>query len=737
LFLNSFKIQDGEKICEVNCSLFSVEGVPENDEKFKTLGKCANALGNFFETCSHYYKLNNEYFIILLGEHTLNRPFFVDNIYEIRQERTHTLDLTRKYDQEIFESFAYQTARKKLEKEHNFWRRYYNVYFEFGPDETEENYEIYRGITFRFDFFRDELILTINPSTSILSSESLWEKIDRIGIERVNKKFAGHILVECFPDFKRTCRFYSVLRDKKISEKSFKYNGRTTSVIEYYRDIKRRNDVAGVLNPNENVVLVKYDKKQKIPNHHAPSLLKDILSTEELPRHISNRYVYLKPEERWELTKRFLSYLNPLRIGEFKLEFQREPISEKDLKILKFTLPTLLFGRNALLEPTEEDLSKWNWKKKEFLKRYGPYSFPRYLREYVVIYSPTVTEEHAREFYEDIGSVFEVFLKRRLPRIRRMINLRNRRELEEWIGGHGSRLDGVLAIISSMEEYFYLKEKFEEIPLQCFTDGNFKLRWKANKRQLYKNMIFVAGVGFATKMGCRPWILNDELSADCSIGLDVGGEKARLACYCYVFDKKGMFLKMGRGVPQRGEAVDKEKMTKLVLDSVSGAILSDKQEIGRIENLVIHRDGELTGREEKGILQALKRLKKEKLMGENSSCVVVEIKKNHPFRIFGGNSRNAEGCPIGAYAEIDENSVLIATTGEPLLKQGMAQPLLLTIKNLQGSYDKENIARDILCLSELNWGSPLTGLKSPITIKFAEELIPFLEKGIQLEYLPL
>jgi len=51
------------------------------------------------------------------------------------------------------------------------------------------------------------------------------------------------------------------------------------------------------------------------------------------------------------------------------------------------TMPTLEFGNSTLLEPTDENLRNWDFKKKNFLREYGTYSKPRYLDKFILLRS--------------------------------------------------------------------------------------------------------------------------------------------------------------------------------------------------------------------------------------------------------------------------------------------------------------------------------------------------------------
>ena len=53
---------------------------------------------------------------------------------------------------------------------------------------------------------------------------------------------------------------------------------------------------------------------------------------------------------------------------------------------------------------------------------------------------------------------------------------------------------------------------------------------------------------------------------------------------------------------------------------------------------------------------------------------IVNIKKNVPFRLYDAEGKQHSGCKIGSYLILDEHNGIIANSGAPLLRQGMARP---------------------------------------------------------------
>jgi argonaute-like protein implicated in RNA metabolism and viral defense len=73
----------------------------------------------------------------------------------------------------------------------------------------------------------------------------------------------------------------------------------------------------------------------------------------------------------------------------------------------------------------------------------------------------------------------------------------------------------------------------------------------------------------------------------------------------------------------------------------------------------------------------------------------------------------------------------------PLLSQGTAKPMLIEKLPIFGDADICDVARDIYFLTHLNWGSVTQGMKMPATIKYAEDQIGLVSRGIYSRFLPL
>jgi len=153
--------------------------------------------------------------------------------------------------------------------------------------------------------------------------------------------------------------------------------------------------------------------------------------------------------------------------------------------------------------------------------------------------------------------------------------------------------------------------------------------------------------------------------------------------------------------------------------------------------MVFHRDGEFTSKEIQGVELVRTELIKNGLMNENSNITCVNVKKGVPYRLYEVLKNQQRGCRIGSYLILDAHTGIITTSGAPLLRQGMAQPLLIELVSPFDKADIKTVIQDIYHLSFIHWGSMLSKMKLPATLKYADALTPFALRNIRITGVPL
>lgn len=630
--------------------------------------------------------------------------------------------------------FHYEAARKVLEG-HGMWRYTYNRYFEYYPEKTIDEYETYRGFCFRYDVIADKMFLTIDPITRVTTQSTVWELISKFGREQAKRRLTNRYVLAVQEKGKGLYQIAKIDFETNVDDNCITIGNEVYSVKGYFRRPGGRSELADVISDDQCVVVVRRKKGAKELSM-APGLLKLILGTKDFPKERTLKQelrneVYLSAERRRVLTQKFLAIINPLPFtaGRY-VEFNTQEISEASKEAKMLSPPNLRFGSPNPILP---DLSRYGSSMKSSLRKHGPAQKATFSNNrLVLVYPSTIAKGIIKNFYDDCKLVTRNFFKTNLPYRPTLYNYPEVDVRKEY-NSFKEYIDAIIAVIQHEEEtmrYLNFKEWFDK-PNQVLTYRviNERYRLPREHRGRYRNLILNTCAGLLGKMGGRPWILHRRLSSDFYIGLDVGGgKKARVACYTF-FDEYGNYLGE-EWRPQRGEEVDPSELMRILVNAIRGYK-------NQIESLVVHRDGEFRENELRGIEFVRRELIASEIMAKNSRIVCVNVKKAVPFRLYEIENKREKGCVVGSYLILDESRGILATTGVPLLRQGLARPLLVELVSPFDQADIREVMKDVYELSFMHWGSIMIKMKLPATLRYADALTPFALRNIRVKGVPL
>lgn len=709
--------------------LYRIENVPRDDSRFRNLSKVKESLQYRLGVPVILYSCGDDDYAMALEP--LLETVWNELGYSVKFEKKGELLLN--HPQQLRE-FHYEAARSVLER-HGMWKYTYNRYFEYFPEKIIDRYEIYRGICFRCDLFEYRIYLTIDPTTRVTTRSTVWELISKLGREEAKKKLTNRYVLATQERGKSIYQISRVDFDKTINDECIQIGDKAYSVKGYFKRPGGKPELGDLISDDECVVVVKRGQGAKELSM-APSLLKLVLKTEDFSRERTLKRdlmseVYLSAERRRILTQKFLTILNPLPLGVRRsTEFGIKDVSEVTKEANISSSPKLIFGGKTSLMP---DFSNYGSFMKDTLRQFGPARKATFSNNgLLLVYPSTIAKGIMRTFYDDCKWISSKFFRAYLPDRPIFYNYPDvdvRKEYESF----RNDFDAVIAVIQNEEEtekYINFKEWFDK-PNQVLTYRVIDERYRLPREQMgrYYNLIINVCAGLLGKMGGRPWILDNRLSADFYVGLDVGGEKkARVACYTF-FDEVGNYLGE-EWRPQRAEEIDPAELKRTVVNMV-------KRHREHVNSIVVHRDGEFTDRELQGIELVRSDLIKDGTMFEDSTITCVNVKKTVPYRLYEVMNEQQTGCKMGSYLVLDTHSAIIATSGAPLLRQGTAHPMLI---ELVPPFDKKSIKtviQDIYYLSFMHWGSILLKMKLPATLRYADALTPFALRSIRVTGVPL
>ncbi len=724
---------------------YKVLNLGRDQDRFKVLGElCRKITLKLNAPSIGYSPSRGEDYVLAFNPTNIPKEIRINGfILELKIRR----EKLEKYLTPVKKLF-YSLSRRKLEY-HGFWRVAYNKYYNLSYDKLVEGkygeYRVYRGVFFRYEIMNGYAWLVLDPITRVIQNDSVRVLLSKLGVEKVKAIFReGRYIVasqvrEGIPTF--TVRKVLRLRDdlRAGRDEVIEKDGKWYTVKSWYRDYKGLPKIAERIDDNEPLL------ETEGGVYYAPSMAHLVLRTKDIEGESQylKEEIYLTADRRFSQVERFLNVINPLHVPKFssipKIEFLEEPVTFESSDLEP---PDLRFGHNKIVNLKDEGgFENYTGFFKSKLRKCGPVKarvrFSTGERLALIYPREHLAEEQVKKFYLDLRKAAKRYLRTRLPPKNKLYlweySGNNTTEIRENYYKFKGNVKAVICILSSYDDplYFEFKRMFQDVPCQMATKDLVLKKYdlSSDKMHLYFNSVLNLVCGLLGKMGVRPWLLGRELKGDLYIGVDT--RPSKVATFTLV-DNTGNYIGEAKR-PIKGlkieEDIMKDVITQLIMDNLR---VSHRN---RPLHLVVHRDGDVYASEEQGLEEAIKLLKQRKV---NVSATLVSIREITPYRIFKYDSGSLAPCPPGVFVKLSKRIGLLASVGWPLIKQGLARPLLIEIvKNDRPDYTLWDVIKEIYYLSFLHWEGIVKKLKMPITVKYADEYAVFAEKGIDIVGPPL
>ena len=506
-------------------NLYRVEGIPNDNERFLNLAKVKEELGRQLGALVVLYSPGEQDYAMAF-QPSLNADLSKVS-FKVKMEKNDVL--LSAYPQQLRE-FHYEATRNALEK-YGMWKYTYNRYFEYYPEKVIDQYEIFRGICFRFDLVDGQVQLVIDPMTRVTTRSTVWELISKLGKEEAKRRLIHRNVLATQERGKSIYQITRIDFDKTVNSKCIQLGEKSYSIKEYFRRPRGKPELAASISDGECVIFVKRGFAGKELSM-APSLLKLALKTDDFPRerdlkHALMSEVFLTAERRRNLTQKFLTILNPVRLNNHvSSEFESNDLSEGTKEAGIIPAPKLFFGNKTSITP---DFINYGQFMKNTLKRFGPAKKAAFSNNtMVLVYPSTVARGIMSKFYDDCKWVAREFFRTYLPDKAVFYNYPDVNVRKEY-DSFKNNVDAVLAVIQyegETERYLNFKEWFDK-PNQVLTYRVIDEKYQLSGDQIgrYHNLLLNVCAGLLGKMGGRPWVLGNKLSSDFYVGLDVGGKR--------------------------------------------------------------------------------------------------------------------------------------------------------------------------------------------------------------------
>lgn len=269
-------------------------------------------------------------------------------------------------------------------------------------------------------------------------------------------------------------------------------------------------------------------------------------------------------------------------------------------------------------------------------------------------------------------------------------------------------------------QYEKIKQTFSlwGISNQCVNYNKIAKNNKLDENQMV-NMIPNILLGLYFKCGKYPWLLNNNFSSDCFIGLDVSHENKKhiVSCVIYIFSKKELiFREIGKEITdtdyEDNEKIkDKgvEKIPKKVINYIFNKLFEnlEKKNI-KIQNIVIHRDGFCRDTEKDAITDFLNK--------KNVKFAIVCIFKKIFRKVVKNINNNKYITEISSY--INKNIALMITNNA--FRNKLANPFKIELVYNNFSYTINNAVNDIYYLTYMCFHT-IQKTRLPATIQYSDK----------------
>ena len=253
------------------------------------------------------------------------------------------------------------------------------------------------------------------------------------------------------------------------------------------------------------------------------------------------------------------------------------------------------------------------------------------------------------------------------------------------------------------------------------------------------------GIALYTKAGGIPWVLADVESGTAFIGIDYalragGSADSRFAICCsQVFDAEGSGLEFiayeAEGVQMFGKNpfLRREQMLKVMARSL--AIYQKKHAGDPPRRVVVHKNTQFRPEEVEGVFDALPHAENIELVHVQQSCGWRGVLISAPQQPHGYPCRRGSALQLGDYEALlwTQGNLPEIANGKDYFKEGKGTPEPLLLTRYAGLGSIEDLCRETLALTKMDWNNDGPYDRLPVTLNFAGTLATIVKRMPKLE----
>ena len=262
-----------------------------------------------------------------------------------------------------------------------------------------------------------------------------------------------------------------------------------------------------------------------------------------------------------------------------------------------------------------------------------------------------------------------------------------------------------------------LENKFGRLKLT----GNHRGSQPSKAERDWNSFIEMITLDVLQQMDCTPWGFGNEPYYDAHLAIDVGRNKRDFALSLLILHPSLSI----RTVVQRKIDSKHETINELVLHEEIVKLFKKAAEWRDFQmprSLLILRDGRECGRELEGINKAKEELIEKGHLAETAEVDVIDFHKSikKGIRLWERAGKNwVEQILEGTAFFLDDQTVVLTTTGAPTLRQGTAAPVMLMGRS--ENIDMDRVTKAVYVSTHLNFSNPNVAQRLPLELKRTDD----------------
>lgn len=504
------------------------------------------------------------------------------------------------------------------------------------------------------------------------------------------------------------------------------------SLLHYYQQKQPQLDI----DPNDTVAMVSFpnlDGAKPV----AAKLLRLRVMNESLPRSLK-QVDKIQPKDRVKLINDFWLRFGMDLLGKDKPQISRGFWKPNETKTIKLQPPALQFANGSVLQAPEKrnkaEFQEHYRQRLNLLNENGCLNVPPSIERTVHFAVPTKLRQKVRD----------KLIKDLTEYLKRLTNKGITPKLVQY-----ETLDEAFSILKRDKNPGMVVFVFENVAPENYYKVAYKLsNWRvkritlselerqfsnlkstrnkgfgeqSNSKDSWRSFIEMNTLDVLQQMDCIPWGLKDKPVYDAHLAIDVGREKRYFALSFITFHPSIHIYTIAKPkTDTKRETINGDVLYEEIMELCNRVL--QRGYFQSLHSLLVLRDGRECEGELDAIYSAIEKLTKQKFFIEKARVDVVDFHKSIAKNIRTcERTRNNKIQQIlaGEAISLDDNTVVLNTTGAPTPYQGTADPVMLVGRS--ENINMDGVTKAVYASTHLNYSRPNVAQRLPLELKRTDD----------------